>query len=457
MVAISLSLIRRSVAVILLGCCVCAYLLGVLCVDASANSKYASVVIDADTKMILSQDRAKKRLYPASLTKMMTLYMVFEKMKSNELSFDTKVRISRHAASMPSSKLGLRAGSRVLLRYLVHAAAVRSANDAAVALAEAIAGTEWQFGRLMTEKAKEIGMKNTRFRNATGLTMSGHYSTAYDMAILSMRLWEDFPEYYSIFSRKTLRWNKKTYRNTNSLLRSYRGADGIKTGYTRASGYNLAVSAEQNSFRIIAVVFGGRTSRTRDMHMKKLLDRGFRIAKTGSSLGKYLDIFRAPGRFYRDIKMKSDIWKNLTVGGMDNADTVGTSVIRNIDSSVEDDTGKISTAENTKDSLHEALRKELDISALNLSDDWIAGLWGIQLGAFNSREKAMTQIRNAIQLPLSGIQTAYHMLDEVKVMDNKVAYRARFTGFNELEAKDICRDLTSIHMMECVLIPPSGW
>ena len=212
---------------------------------------------------------------------MMTLYVVFEAIENGEISLDTEVRISRNAASEPPSKLGLRAGQRIRLRYLIRAAAVKSANDAATALGEAIEGSEAAFARRMNRTALALGMTRTTFRNAHGLTESGHLSTARDMTNLGRRLFYHYPQYYNLFSRRSTNAGIREVRNTNRrLLGSYRGADGIKTGYTNAAGFNLVASAERGQERIIATVFGGRSSATRNARVAELLDMGFRRANT---------------------------------------------------------------------------------------------------------------------------------------------------------------------------------
>ena len=245
----------------------------------AAAAPYAAMVMDARSGKVLHSRNADTRLHPASLTKMMTLYVVFEAIENGEISLDTKVKISSHAASEPPSKLGLKAGQRIALRYLIRAAAVKSANDAATALAEAIEGSEARFARRMNRTAKALGMTRTTFKNAHGLTESGHLSTARDMTVLGRHLFYDYPEYYNLFSRMTADAGVKTVYHTNrKLLASYRGADGIKTGYTRAAGFNLVASAERGRERIIATVFGGRSTRTRNAKVAELLDLGFRRA-----------------------------------------------------------------------------------------------------------------------------------------------------------------------------------
>ena len=240
---------------------------------------YAAMVIDARSGKVLHSRNADTRLHPASLTKMMTLYVAFEAVQNGEMSMDTLVTISRKAAAEPPSKLGLRAGQRIKMRYLVRAAAVRSANDAATAIAEAVSGSEAAFARRMNRTAKALGMNSTTFKNAHGLTQSGHMSTARDMTTMGRALFYHYPQYYNLFSRKTTDAGLATVRNTNRrMLTSYRGADGIKTGYTRAAGFNLVSSAERNGERIIATIFGGNSGATRDARMVELLNMGFERA-----------------------------------------------------------------------------------------------------------------------------------------------------------------------------------
>ncbi|UWQ19481.1 serine hydrolase [Jannaschia sp. M317] len=240
---------------------------------------YAEMVMDARTGEVLRSRNADTRLHPASLTKMMTLYIAFEAVRRGEITLDTQVRISRNAANEPPSKLGLRAGQKIALRYLIRAAAVKSANDAATAIGEAISGSESAFAERMTMTARALGMTSTTFRNAHGLTQSGHMSTARDMTVMGRRLFYDYPQYYNLFSRRTTDAGVTRVRNTNRrLLDAYPGADGIKTGFTNAAGFNLVASAERGGERVIATVFGGRSTATRNARIAELLDLGFQRA-----------------------------------------------------------------------------------------------------------------------------------------------------------------------------------
>ncbi|WP_094019438.1 D-alanyl-D-alanine carboxypeptidase family protein [Maliponia aquimaris] len=247
----------------------------------------AELVMDARNGKVIHSDNADTRLHPASLTKMMTLYIAFEAVQNGEISMDSLVTISAKAANEEPSRLGLKPGQKIALRYLVRAAAVKSANDAATAIGEAIEGSEAAFARRMNRTAKAMGMTRTTFKNAHGLTEEGHLSTARDMTILGWHLIYDYPQYYNLFSRKTADAGVRTVNHTNSrLLSSYQGADGIKTGYTRAAGFNLVASAERGGERVIATVFGGRSGAARNARVAELLDLGFRESPSWVSARK---------------------------------------------------------------------------------------------------------------------------------------------------------------------------
>jgi D-alanyl-D-alanine carboxypeptidase len=247
----------------------------VLAVAAQA-APYAAFVMDARTGEVIHAENADTPLHPASLTKMMTLYIAFQAIARGEITLDTEVRIPAAAAAEPPSRLGLREGQVIRLRYLLRAAAVKSANDAATAIGFAIGGSEEGFAARMNATAAAMGMRNTRFRNMHGLTEQGHYSTARDMSILGRHVIYDFPQYYNLFSRRTADAGIAEVANTNRrFLDSYPGADGIKTGYTVAAGYNLVASAQRGEVRIIATVFGGTSTADRNARVSRLLDIGF--------------------------------------------------------------------------------------------------------------------------------------------------------------------------------------
>ena len=237
---------------------------------------FAAYVMDARTGEVLYQKNADTRLHPASLTKMMTLYLTFQAIERGQVSLDSVVTVTAHAASQPPSRLGLRPGQKIELRYLIRAAAIKSANDAAAAIGDYLGGDEAGFAAKMNAMAKSMGMKNTTFRNANGLTREGHMSTAHDMSILGRHVLYDFPQYYNLFSRRTADAGIAKVANTNRrFLDAYEGADGIKTGYTVPAGFNLVASAQRGNKRIIATMFGGTSTAQRNAKVAELLDLGF--------------------------------------------------------------------------------------------------------------------------------------------------------------------------------------
>ena len=244
-------------------------------------ARYASIIIDSATGEVLHAVNPDLRTYPASLTKMMTLYLVFEALKSKRLRLDLELTVSRLAARRAPSKLGLKRGRTILVRDVIAAMITKSANDAATVIAEALAKSENNFARMMTMKARQLGMSRTTFRNASGLPNRRQISTARDMARLAVALARDFPEYYRNFSLPSFEYNGRRYRNHNTLLKRYKGTDGIKTGYTRASGFNLAVSVARDGHRLVGIVFGGKSARWRDSHMIRLLNQAFAALKAG--------------------------------------------------------------------------------------------------------------------------------------------------------------------------------
>ncbi|MEE8515875.1 MAG: D-alanyl-D-alanine carboxypeptidase family protein [Alphaproteobacteria bacterium] len=258
--------------------------LGLILVPLQAFAKYASIVIDAKTGQVLHQVNADTRNYPASLTKMMTLYMTFEALSDGRLKLDQKLVVSRTAAGRSPSKLGLRRGEKIKVHDIILALVTKSANDAATVMAEAIGGSERRFARMMTVKAREIGMDNTTFRNASGLPNRRQLTTARDMAILSRALYLDYPQHYHHFSTRKFTYKGLTHKNHNKLLGRYKGIDGIKTGYIRASGFNLAASIERKGRRLISVVMGGRSPRSRDRHVMSLLERAFARLEGGDTV-----------------------------------------------------------------------------------------------------------------------------------------------------------------------------
>ncbi len=237
---------------------------------------YAALVMDERDGRVIYADNADARLHPASLTKMLTLYITFDAIRRGEITLDTPIKVTAHAAGQAPSRLGLRAGQVIALRYLIRAAAIKSANDAAAAIGDALGGSEAGFADRMNKTAKALGLTNSTFRNANGLTAAGHLSTARDMAILARHLYYDFPEYYNIFSRRESDAGIATVYSTNrKFLEEYPGADGLKTGFTVPSGFNLVATAQRGNKRLIGVIFGATSTPARNKQMAQLLDMGF--------------------------------------------------------------------------------------------------------------------------------------------------------------------------------------
>ena len=238
-------------------------------------AKKAAIVIDFDTKEVLFEVNANTKNYPASLTKIMTLYILFDQIEKGVLTYDTKLKVSKIASSRSPSKLYLEAGSYIKVEDAIMALIIKSANDVATVVAENISGTEKDFAKLMTRYARNLGMANTTFKNASGLPNRAQLTTARDISILSHALISNFPEEYKLFSKQNFTYNGKTYKTHNKLMLSYEGADGIKTGYIKASGFQLAFSAVRNNKRLVGVIFGGDTGKQRDRSLKIIMDKEF--------------------------------------------------------------------------------------------------------------------------------------------------------------------------------------
>ncbi|MFN3076679.1 MAG: D-alanyl-D-alanine carboxypeptidase family protein, partial [Alphaproteobacteria bacterium] len=247
-----------------------------------AQAGYASFIMDADTGTVLHSQGADARNYPASLTKMMTLYLAFEALEHGEIKLSTPMPVSAHATAQAPSRLGLGRGQTITMEDAILALVTKSANDVASVIAEALGGTEQKFAAKMTATAHRIGMAHTEFRNASGLPNRGQVTTARDMATLARAIIRHFPQYYHYFGTRQFQWGNNVINTHNRVVLNYPGADGLKTGYIAASGFNLVTSAKRDGHRLIGVVLGGRTGKWRDQHMADLLDSGFaRLTGTG--------------------------------------------------------------------------------------------------------------------------------------------------------------------------------
>jgi D-alanyl-D-alanine carboxypeptidase len=239
------------------------------------SARYSSIVVDASTGDVLEDVNADQLRHPASLTKMMTLYMTFEALRDRRITLNTAVPVSAHAASMEPTKLGLVPGTHLTVEQAILGLVTKSANDAAAALGELLGGSEDRFAQMMTLRARALGMGRSTFTNASGLPDPDQWTTARDMAVLSRRLINDFPGYYRYFSTPSFAWHRQIIFNHDNMLRTYPGADGLKTGYTDASGHNLVTSAVRGGVRLVGVELGAATNGERDIQMTSLLDHGF--------------------------------------------------------------------------------------------------------------------------------------------------------------------------------------
>jgi len=356
-----------------------AVIIGTFGIPTPATAKYASIVVDADTGRILHGTNIDTRNYPASLTKMMTLYMVFDAIKAGQIGLDGKFVASRRAARQPASKLGLRNKQTLSVQEAILALVTKSANDVATMIAENLAGSERTFALRMTAKARKLGMSRTTFRNASGLPHRGQMSTARDMAKLARALLRNHPKFYGYFSVKHFTYNGRKYRNHNKLLTSYEGVDGIKTGYIRAAGFNLVASAKRQNQRLIGVVFGGNSSRHRNRHMTNLLNNGF----------KTLDGGKAPARSVtRTAKAKA----------------------------------AARTASRTKKS-----RSKVE--------------WGIQVGAFAKYNQAVMAARTAVDTAPVLLNHGRIKVVPLKKRNGRTLHRARINGITKKQAYRACRAL----------------
>lgn len=438
----------------------------------TANPRYGAIVVDADTGVILHESNADKALHPASLVKMMTLLMAFDRLADGSMTLNQRIRISSHAASQPPSKLGLRAGSTITVKDAIYSLVTKSANDIAVAMGEHIGGTESQFAAMMTQRARELGMTRTRFKNASGLHHPDQVSSARDMAVLSRTLIKNYPQQYKYFSTKNFSFNGASHRNHNRLMESYKGMDGIKTGYIGPSGFNLAASAVRGNHRLIAIVFGGRTTASRNAAVADLLDRGF--AKLGASSK---DVLVADARAnipvperkpnFRDgettalamndaaqnpVTMTGTMGELAGEGDIDPAIArrfeTGMMAIAAIKGEIKPEAGPAATApvpSNIKSASFHPGGAPLN-NAVNNND------WSIQVGAFTSRVRSDQVLNDALgRLPGTLRSNARPVIVPLKAGDSWV-FRARIRGLSRDQAAAACK-----YFNNCMAISPRAF
>jgi len=376
------------------------FALAIFGASAAAEARYASIVIDFETGRVLSEQGADERRHPASLTKMMTLFMVFEALDQKKIALDQRWAVSAFAAGQSPTKLGLEEGDRVRVRDIVLGMVTRSANDAAVVAAEGLGGSEARFAEMMTRRARQLGMSATTFMNASGLPHDAQVTSVRDMATLGRELIRQFPHHYHFFSTAEFAYEGRQFANHNRLMRWYEGADGIKTGFIRASGFNLVASAVRDGRRIVGAVIGGPNPSERDQHMGKLLDAGFerRVPASAPAVARA----QAP-------KAKQAIAAAAP-----------------------------------------APAKTEKASAAGPGD------WAIQVGAFNQRAAARKAAEDAARIASLHVAKAeIQILGPASAARNAAAHRARLTGLTQAQARAACRALGAKDM-DCMIVGPTA-
>jgi D-alanyl-D-alanine carboxypeptidase len=443
---------------------------------AEARPLQSSIVVDAASGEVLSASNADTSTYPASLTKMMTLYLLFEAMQDGRVKLTDTITFSKYSAGMAATNLNVDRGDRISVETAILALVVRSANDAATAIAEHLGGTETGFARLMTNKAQMLGMSRTTFRNANGLPDPKQRTTARDMATLSVALIRDFPQYYGYFKRTSFKYRGVTYRGHNKLLKSFKGYDGIKTGYIRASGFNLASSAERDGRRLVVVVLGGTSPSMRDRKVADLLTSGFKTQRGTGTL----------------IAAKAPQGGQVKAAAPAPADTAAESVVEDVianilikpaqAASVEEGEKPFSAvklaglkglapllkpgtrpepkpAEAAIALAEPVLKPGTGPEVLKVADAqpgaepfvpdaqsttvvWKAdGNYGIQVGAYSKYNAAQKAAQTATNAESQLLADARIIIDTQKMNNGSKLYRARVAGLSKTDAQTACRNL----------------
>ena len=419
----------------------------------TSESKYAAIVVDAATGEVLYAKNADALRHPASITKIMTLYLTFEALASGKLRLDEQIPVSGHAAAMAPTKLGVRAGETVSVDDAMRAIAVKSANDMAVALAEKLGGSESNFAALMTLRAQELGMNNTHYANASGLPNSQQISSARDIAILSRAVMRDYPQYYGYFSLHQFIYHGEVMTNHNGLLGKMPGVDGLKTGFVNASGFNLAASAVRDNHRLIAVMLGGNNPHVRDHHVESLLETGFDVIHRRAMGEKILvaqNLFEAPPEgpiqhTDNEIGMGDPAAKAPIV--LTNAELAS---LRAAEGPVTGPAATIKPANPASERAPAELIRVKSDSGERAKGRHERGDWMVQVGAYKRKAQAHAQIaalnrRFAEQLD-SGrgeVEAAGHGY-----------FRARFVGLTANAARNACAALHH-HRLTCEAMGPS--
>jgi len=415
------------------------FLCVVLAVPALAQSevrvdRYGAIVVEAKSGKILYAEHADRMLHPASLTKLMTLYMTFAALRTGKIDEDTELNVSAYAANASPTKLGLRGGETIPVRDAILGVVTRSANDAARVLAENLGGNESRFADMMTSEARRLGMRNTVFRNASGLPNPGQISTPKDMAILARAIIVQFPEYYQYFSRPSFVFRGEICTNHNHLMERYPGMDGMKTGYVAASGFNLVSSAVQNGTRLIGVVFGGRTAALRDDYMAGLLDRSFAEAANDEQhdTPRYAGTVMEPKR--QELAAVTPVAAVASATPMAAMPAVQVTDAAEVPGAADAPTPPPAAENKTN-------------NAMASAD------WGVQIGAYHSKREAQHMLRHA-QTSYRDLHDAALVISPVEAKGGAHLYRAQLTGLTQSGAANACSALQA-HGRSCLPVRPA--
>jgi D-alanyl-D-alanine carboxypeptidase len=376
------------------------------------------IIVDAQTGAVLAERNADAQTYPASLTKMMTLYLLFESLEQGRVTLDQQFTVSARAAAQAPSKLGLAQGQHIAVRDLVFGIITKSANDAAVVVAENLGGSEPGFAERMTQKARVLGMTHTVYRNASGLPNPGQLTTARDLARVALALYRDFPKEYAYFATEEFTFNGATYANHNHLMQAFDGMDGIKTGYIRASGFNLAASAVRNHHRLVGVVMGGPSPHARDMEMAQLLNDAF----AGENTGPPVLTAAAEPEADPEVEPNPHSFTRRAARALAKLSPISRA--------------EAATPVQMRHGRHE-----------------ISEHWGIQVGAF-AQESAAEKAAATAVARLPGLQAkTVEVLSPGQPGQSEHYFRARLVGFSERDAERTCHALHKRHL-QCAVIAP---
>lgn len=408
---------------------------GIAASDGYADTRrYAAFVADANTGEILHSRLADAQRYPASLTKMMTLYLLFEAIESGELSLAGTLTASRIAASQQPSNLNLSQGDTITVETAIRALVIKSANDVAVVVAEELAETERAFAVEMTARARDLGLANTTFRNASGLPNSRQVTTARDMARLTLALRRDFPQYMHYFTERSFTYNGHTYRSHNNLVGRVEGVDGMKTGYIRASGFNIATTAMRGDRRLVAVVMGGPTAAYRDAHAEQLIDAAYRSLENREAL----------------IVAARDLTPRLNP--IREQDIIATEIAA-LDLSPPSAQGDGDTLPPLRIEMTDDMGTPPETSAEPDASDTRPSGWSIQVGAYTDEAAARARLETVRDLA-DDLESATMYTPRFD-SNGRTLFRARFTGVDATRARAACARLAA-RDEPCFAVAPGG-